>query len=93
MQLKGETDMASTTMIHVRVDQKVKEAASATLAKLGISMSDAIRIMLARVAAGKALPFEIRIPNTLTVKAIRSADQDRGKRFRSAKALFQDLGI
>jgi DNA-damage-inducible protein J len=65
-------------MIHVRVDQKVKEAASATLAKLGISMSDAIRIMLARVAAEKALPFEIRIPNADTVKAIRSASKNRG---------------
>ncbi len=83
--------MPSTTVIHVRVDQKVKEAASATLAKLGISMSDAIRIMLARVAAGKALSFEI--PNAATVIAFRSADQNRGKRFRSAKALFQDLGI
>jgi DNA-damage-inducible protein J len=67
-------------MIHVRVDQKVKEAASATLAKLGISISDAIRIMLARVAAEKALPFETRIPNADTVKAIRSASKNRGKR-------------
>jgi DNA-damage-inducible protein J len=92
MQLNGETEMPSTAVIHVRVDQKVKEAASATLAKLGISMSDAIRIMLAQVAAEKTFPFEIRIPNAATVKAIRSAD-NRGKRFRSAKALFQDLGI
>jgi DNA-damage-inducible protein J len=85
--------MPSTTMIHVRVDQKVKEAAAVTLAKLGISLSDAIRIMLARVAAEKALPFEIRIPNADAVKAIRSAGKNQGKRFRSAKALFQDLGI
>ena len=45
--------MPSTTTIHVRVDQSVKEGASATLAKLGISMSDAMRIMLVRVAAEK----------------------------------------
>jgi DNA-damage-inducible protein J len=85
--------MPSTTVIHVRVDQTVKKAASAGLANLGISMSDAIRIMLARVAAEKALPFEIRSPNPATVKAIRSTGKNHGKRFRSPQALFQDLGI
>jgi DNA-damage-inducible protein J len=85
--------MPSTTMIHVRVDQTVKEVASATLAKLGMSMSDAIRIMLARVAAEKALPFDIRIPNAATVKAIRSVAKNQGKRFRSVKVLCRDLGI
>jgi DNA-damage-inducible protein J len=90
-ELNRKAEMPATTMIHVRVDQTVKEVASATLAKLGISMSDAIRIMLARVAAEKALPFDIRVPNAATVKAIRSAGQ--GKRFRSVEALFRDLGI
>ncbi len=46
--------MASTTMVHVRVDEKVKAEAAATLAKMGLSMSDAIRMMLVRVAAEKA---------------------------------------
>ena len=85
--------MPSTTMVHVRVDEKVKEEASATLAKMGISVSDAVRMMLVRVAAEKALPFEVRVPNTTTVKAMQAADKKQGKRFRSTKALFEDLGI
>jgi DNA-damage-inducible protein J len=93
MRFNRKIEMRSTTVIHVRVDQKVKEAASEALAKLGMSMSEAIRIMLARVVAEKALPFEIRIPNAATVKAIRSAGKNQGKRFRTVKALFQDLGI
>ena len=85
--------MSSTAMVHVRVDEKVKEQASATLAKMGMSISDAVRMMLVRVAAEKALPFEVRVPNATTVKAMRSADKKTGKRFRSTKALFKDLGI
>jgi DNA-damage-inducible protein J len=85
--------MPSTSMIHVRVDEKVKEEACATLAKMGISVSDAVRMMLVRIAAENALPFEVRVPNATTVKAMQSADKKQGKRFRSAKVLFEDLGI
>jgi DNA-damage-inducible protein J len=82
-----------STMVHVRVDEKIKEEASATLAKMGISVSDAVRILLIRIAEEKALPFEVRVPNATTVKAMQSADKKQGKRFRSAKALFEDLGV
>lgn len=81
-----------STMVHVRVDEKVKEEASATLAKMGISVSDAVRIMLIRIAE-EALSFEVRVPNTTTVKAMQSADKKQGKRFRSSKALLEDPGI
>jgi DNA-damage-inducible protein J len=85
--------MATTSMVHVRVDERVKEKAAATLAKMGISVSDAVRMMLVRVAEEKALPFDVRVPNAATVKAMQSADKKQGKRFRSAEALFKDLGI
>jgi DNA-damage-inducible protein J len=85
--------MSSTTMVHIRVDEKVKEKATAALEKMGISVSDAVRMMLVRVAAEKALPFEVRVPNATTVKAMKAADKKQGKRFRSAQALFKDLSI
>jgi DNA-damage-inducible protein J len=50
-------------------------------------------MLLVRVAAEKALPFEVRVPNATTVKAMRAADRGKGKRPRSAAALFEDLGI
>ena len=83
----------STTMVHVRVDEKVKEDAAKTLAAMGMSVSDAVRMLLIRVAAEKALPFEVRVPNAATIKAMQAADRGKGKRFRSADALFKDLGI
>ena len=82
-----------TTMVHVRVDQKTKDSAAKTLAAMGISVSDAVRMLLVRVAAEKALPFEVRVPNATTVKAMRAADRGKGKRLSSADLLFKDLGI
>jgi DNA-damage-inducible protein J len=50
-------------------------------------------MLLVRVAAEKALPFEVKVPNTTTVKAMKAADRGEGKRFKSASALLKDLGI
>ena len=83
----------ATTMVHIRVDEKVKEKAAETLAAMGISVSDAVRMLLVRVAAEKALPFEVKVPNATTVKAMKAADRGRGKRFKNAEALLKDLGI
>jgi len=83
----------ATTMVHVRVDEKTKQRAAKALAGMGISVSDAVRMLLVRVAAEKALPFDVKVPNATTVKAMRAADKGKGKRLNSAGALFQDLGI
>ena len=47
----------ATTMVHVRVDQRTKQRAAKTLAAMGISVSDVVRMLLLRVAAEKSLPF------------------------------------
>ncbi len=83
----------ATTMVHIRVDEKVKRRAAKTLAAMGISVSDAVRMLLVRVAAEKALPFDVKVPNQTTVKAMQAADRGEGKRYKSADALVKDLGI
>ena len=60
---------------------------------MGISMSDAVRMLLIRVAMEKGMPFEGRVPNAKTVRAMRAADRGEGKRSDSADALFRGLGI
>jgi DNA-damage-inducible protein J len=82
-----------TTTVHVRVDEKTKLRAARTLAALGISVSDAVRMLLVRVAAENALPFDAKVPNATTIKAMRAANEGKGKRVKSPKALFKDLGI
>ncbi|HEY6390697.1 MAG TPA: type II toxin-antitoxin system RelB/DinJ family antitoxin [Bryobacteraceae bacterium] len=83
----------ATTMVHVRVDQKTKQKAAKTLADMGISVSDAVRMLLVRVVAEKALPFEVKVPNVTTVKAMRAADRGKGRRLNSSSAMFKNLGI
>jgi DNA-damage-inducible protein J len=83
----------TTTMVHVRVDEKIKTKAAKALSAMGISVSDAVRILLVRVAAEQALPFEVKVPNKATIKALQDANQGKGKKFPSAPKLFKHLGI
>ena len=76
--------MASTTMVHVRLDQKVKARAEKALAAMGLSVSDAVRVLLTRVAGEKALPFEVRVPNATTRRAMKEARRGGLKSFKSA---------
>lgn len=86
--------MAATTMVHVRVDEQVKAQATETLAAMGLSVSDAVRVFLMRVIADKQMPFSIKVPNLETRVAMVEADaivSKRRARFESAAELFNDL--
>lgn len=83
----------STTMVHVRVDRRTKQLAVETLARMGISVSEAVRMLLVRVATEKALPFDVKAPNAITQRAMRAADQRKGRRMGSAEGLFEDLDL
>lgn len=85
--------MASDTIVRARIDTATKEQATEALAAMGLSVSDAIRLLLTRVAADKAFPFAIKSPNATTRKAIAELEQGKGKRFASTEALFRDLGL
>jgi len=65
--------MAENTVVRARIDEATKSEAAAVLAAMGLSVSDAFRMLLKRVAADKALPFEPLVPNAETVEAMRSA--------------------
>lgn len=83
----------ATTMVHIRMDERVKKKAAKTLAAMGMSLSDAVRMLLVRVAAESALPFDVKVPNRTTAKALHAANRRKGKRFESPSALFKDLDI
>jgi DNA-damage-inducible protein J len=79
------------TVVRARIDQKTKEDAEAVLAAIGLSLSDAVRLMMIRIAREGALPFEPFIPNKETVQAIKEARAGKIKRFDSVSGLFADL--
>ncbi|MBI5528009.1 MAG: type II toxin-antitoxin system RelB/DinJ family antitoxin [Deltaproteobacteria bacterium] len=68
------------TVIRSRIDPGIKKKANHVLGRMGLSMSDAIRLFLYQVAAERALPFFIEAPNARTVAAMRSADKGEGLR-------------
>ena len=81
-------------MIHVRVDKNVKAQAAETLASMGLTVSDAVRVFLTRVVADKELPFAIKAPNATSRVAIAEASEiikRRRVRFASADALMDDI--
>ena len=85
--------MSTDTVVRARIDSETKARAAEALQAMGLSVSDAIRLLLLRVADEKRLPFAVQAPNTTTVKAMKELDEGKGKRFGSAEELFQDLGI
>jgi len=87
--------MSSTTaMLHVRMDERLKEEAMAALAAMGLSASDAVRLLFHRVVADQAFPLELKVPNAETRAAIEESEEIiRSGRFRfsDAKSLIADL--
>ena len=86
--------MTQTAMLHIRVEDEIKVQATEALAAMGLSMSDAVRILLKRVVNDQAFPLEVKVPNAATRAAMR---ESRGKikagkaRFDSAAQLIDDL--
>ncbi|MBN9561664.1 MAG: type II toxin-antitoxin system RelB/DinJ family antitoxin [Alphaproteobacteria bacterium] len=83
--------MKPDTIVHARIEEDVKARASEVLAEMGLSVSDAIRILLVRVATERALPFEARVPNAQTIDAIEELDRGGALRFATVRELLADL--
>jgi DNA-damage-inducible protein J len=83
--------MPATEMVHIRIDKRVKSRATKALSAMGLSVSDAVRVLLTRVAAEKALPFELKVPNAATAAAMQEARAGGLKSFNNVSELMADL--
>ena len=82
------------SMLHVRMDTDLKRKATETLAAIGLSPSDAVRLLFHRIAADQAFPFELEVPNAQTQEAMAEVDEmvkARKARFASADEMFDEL--
>lgn len=85
---------AQTSMLHIRVEDDIKEQATQALTAMGLSVSDAVRLFLRRVVIDQAFPLELKVPNGETRAAMeesRAIMAARRARFASADELFADL--
>jgi DNA-damage-inducible protein J len=81
----------SNTYVRARIDTRTKERAAGALEEMGLSISDAIRLLMLRVADERRLPFEVKVPNARSRKALAELEAGKGKTFKSVESLMKDL--
>jgi len=79
------------TYVRARIDAKTKERATDALEAMGLSVSDAIRLLMLRIADERRLPFDVKVPNAATRKAIAELEAGKGKTFANVDHLMADL--
>ncbi|MES2298030.1 MAG: type II toxin-antitoxin system RelB/DinJ family antitoxin [Pseudomonadota bacterium] len=83
--------MSANSVVRARIDEQIKEEATVVLAAMGLTLSDAFRMLLTRVAQEKALPFDPLVPNAITIKAMKQARRGGLKSFANVDELMADL--
>jgi DNA-damage-inducible protein J len=83
--------MSADEVVRARIDGEVKEQATRVLSDMGLSIADAIRMLLVRVAREKALPFDARTPNEETIAAIEELREGGGNKANSIDELMAQL--
>ena len=83
--------MNADAVVRARVDSETKEEAAKVLGEMGLSVSDAIRLLLAHVAAEKALPDELSTPNAESLEALAELERGEGQVFASLEEFLADL--
>jgi DNA-damage-inducible protein J len=83
--------MSANAVVRARIDERIKEEATVVLAAMGLTVSDAFRLMLTRVAREKSLPFDPLVPNATTIAAMMEARAGNLSKFDSINALISDL--
>ncbi len=81
----------ANSYVRVRIDIATQERAAEALKTMGLSISDAIRMLMARIADDGCLPFEVTVPNAETRAAIVELESGKGNRFAHVEALMVDL--
>lgn len=89
----GADTMTVDTVVRARINTATKEKAAAALEAMGLSVSDAIRLLMLRIADEQRLPFAVEVPNAATRKAMRDLEKGKGHTAASVDDMFKELGI
>ena len=83
--------MSANALVTARIDLSIKKEASAVLEAIGLTLSDAVRLLLTKIAREHVLPFKVLTPNKTTVKAIKEAQTKKLNSFKNIDDLMADL--
>jgi DNA-damage-inducible protein J len=86
-----EAIMAANQLVQARIDGAIKEEAAVVLAAMGLTVSDAVRMLLTKIAREHALPFDPLIPNATTIAAMMEARSGNLPRANSMEELKKSL--
>lgn len=86
--------MSQTITLSIRTDKRLKENVGKILHELGLNHSTAINMYYRLILAQRGIPFDVKLPNETTRKAIEDIEKGKNvKKFETAEELFEDLGI
>jgi len=86
--------MAKTAMIRARMEPSLKESVEDIFNKIGLSTTEAITLFYNQVKLNKGIPFEIKIPNELTLETIRKSENgEEIDRVKDVEELFEELEL
>jgi DNA-damage-inducible protein J len=80
-----------TSTINARITPELKHDVEGILAHLGLTLSEAVSLYFHQISLHKGLPFDVRIPNATTRKAMKAAAEGKTKRFATAADAFRAL--
>ncbi len=83
--------MPENAVVRARINEQTKQAATTVLAAMGLTVSDAFRMMMTRIAVEKALPFDPLVPNEETIAAMEAARRGETVKADTPESLFDDL--
>ncbi|MGB7770035.1 MAG: type II toxin-antitoxin system RelB/DinJ family antitoxin [Verrucomicrobiia bacterium] len=83
--------MPSNEIVRARIDPAIKKRAASALAEMGLTISDAIRLLMVRIADERRLPFAVKAPNAVSREAIAELEAGKGARFETVADLMADL--
>lgn len=83
--------MSANALVQARIEENIKKDAAKVLKEIGLTVSDAVRLLLTKIAKEKALPFQPLVPNSETLSAMQELDAGKGHKVNSVKALMAEL--
>ncbi|MDE0521999.1 MAG: type II toxin-antitoxin system RelB/DinJ family antitoxin [Boseongicola sp.] len=85
--------MRRDTEVRARIEPETKERAAAAPGATGLTVAGATRLLMQRIAEERRLPFDAKIPDPATIKAMEELAAGKGQRFETAEDLLADLGV
>lgn len=85
--------MHKISTVNARVEPELKTKAENVLHQVGLTAAEAVRLFYKQICLHRGLPFDVKVPNSKTIKAMQDANKGRTHKAKSVDQLFEDLDL